>query len=97
MLHCQKHLFDLDADVHYINGAYMSPISRAVVAAGLAAVVRKSKPYNVSSDDFFTEVAHLKTLFAKIVHAKEPNRVSIIPSVSYGIASVAKNLKAQKG
>ena len=97
MLSCQKHLFDLDADVHYINGAYMSPISRAVEAAGLAAVVRKSKPYNVSPDDFFTEVAHLKTLFAKIVHAKEPNRVSIIPSVSYGIATVAKNLKAQKG
>ena len=97
MLSCQKHLFDLDADVHYINGAYMSPISRAVEAAGLAAVVRKSKPYNVSSDDFFTEVAHLKTLFAKIVHAKEPNRVSIIPSVSYGIATVAKNLKTQKG
>jgi selenocysteine lyase/cysteine desulfurase len=97
MFSCQKHLFDLDSDVHYINGAYMSPISKAVEAAGLAAVIRKSKPYNVAPDDFFTEVAHLKTLFAKIINAKEANRVSIIPAVSYGIATVAKNLKTHSG
>lgn len=75
----------------------MSPMSKAVEAAGLAAVSLKTKPYNVSSDDFFTNVEHLKTLFAKIIHAHEPKRVAIIPAASYGIATVAKNLKTQRG
>ena len=97
MLSCQKHLFDLDSDVHYINGAYMSPMSKAVEAAGLAAISLKTKPYNVSPDDFFTNVEHLKTLFAKIIHAHAPKRIAIIPAASYGIATVAKNLKTQGG
>ena len=40
MLNCQKHLFNIDADVHYINGAYMSPISKAVAEAGATATLR---------------------------------------------------------
>ncbi len=97
MLTCQKHLFNLDADVHYINGAYMSPISKAVAEVGAAAANRKMQPYNIPSTEFFTGVEHLKTLFAKIIHCEEHKRVAIIPSVSYGIATVAKNIKAQKG
>lgn len=97
MLNCQKHLFNLDSEVHYINGAYMSPISKAVAEAGVAAVKRKLQPYNISADDFFTNAEHLKALFSKIIHAHEPKRIAIIPSVSYGIATVAKNIKAQKG
>ena len=97
MLSCKKHLFDLDSDIHYINGAYMSPMSKAVEAAGLAAISLKTKPYNVSPDDFFTNVEHLKTLFAKIIHAHAPKRIAIIPAASYGIATVAKNLKTQGG
>ena len=97
MLTSQKHLFNLDSDVHYINGAYMSPISKAVAEAGAAAAMRKMRPYTISPDDFFSGVVHLKSLFAKIIHADEPKRVAIIPSVSYGMATIAKNLKVQKG
>ena len=97
MISCQKHLFNLDTDVHYINGAYMSPISSIVENAGIAAVSRKAKPYNVSAADFFTEAEYLKTLFAKIAHVAEPKRVALIPSVSYGMATIAKNLKTHKG
>ena len=96
MISCQKHLFNLDTDVHYINGAYMSPISSIVENAGIAAVSRKAKPYNVSAADFFTEAEYLKTLFAKIAHVAEPKRVALIPSVSYGMATIAKNLKTHK-
>jgi selenocysteine lyase/cysteine desulfurase len=97
MLSCQKHLFDLEADVHYINGAYMSPISKAVAEAGAAAANRKMRPYNISPADFFNDVEKLKGLFAKIINAHEPQRVAIIPSASYGIATVAKNVKVRKG
>ena len=96
MLNCQKHLFNIDADVHYINGAYMSPISKAVAEAGAAAAMRKMRPYTISPNEFFSDVDRLKVLFSKIIHAQEPKRVAIIPSVSYGTATVAKNLKVQK-
>ncbi len=97
MLNCQKHLFNIDADVHYINGAYMSPISKAVAEAGAAAAMRKMRPYTISPNEFFSDVDRLKVLFSKIIKANEPKRVAIIPSVSYGMATVAKNVKVQKG
>ena len=97
MLTSQKHLFNLDSDVHYINGAYMSPISKAVAEAGAAAAMRKMRPYTISPDDFFNPVERLKVLFSKIIRADEPKRVAIIPSVSYGMATIAKNLKVKKG
>ena len=93
---CQKSLFNLDADVHYINGAYMSPISKAVAETGAVAAMRKMRPYNIPPHDFFSDADRLKVLFAKIIHADEPKRVAIIPSVSYGMATIAKNLKVQK-
>lgn len=93
---CQKSLFNLDTDVHYINGAYMSPISKAVAETGAVAAMRKMRPYNIPPHDFFSDADRLKVLFAKIIHADEPKRVAIIPSVSYGMATIAKNLKVQK-
>ena len=94
---CQKHLFDLEPDVHYLNCAYMSPISKATAAAGVEGVNRKMRPYSITPNDFFTDVEHLKTLFAKLVNAEHRDRIALIPSVSYGIAVVSKNLKTHKG
>jgi selenocysteine lyase/cysteine desulfurase len=96
-MHAQKHLFDLDPTQHYINGSYMSPISKRVAAAGVAGVMRKMKPNEVSPTDFFTDVERLKVLFAQLVNAEHPHRVTLIPSVSYGTATVAQNLKVKKG
>jgi selenocysteine lyase/cysteine desulfurase len=97
MLTCQKHLFSLDADVHYINCAYMSPLMHSVEEAGYEGVRRKVKPYNVSPQDFFDDVEILRGLFAQLVNAKHAQQVAIIPSVSYGMAAVANNLKAERG
>jgi selenocysteine lyase/cysteine desulfurase len=97
MLTCQKHLFSLDADVHYINCAYMSPLMRSVEEAGYEGVRRKVKPYNISPSDFFGNTEILRGLFAKLVNAQHAQQVAIIPAVSYGMAAVANNLKAQKG
>jgi selenocysteine lyase/cysteine desulfurase len=97
MMNCKKHLFDLDDSKHYINGAYMSPISKATEAAGLRAVSRKTKPYQIAPSDFFTDILQLKALFAQIIGCQVPERIALIPSVSYGMATVAQNLKARKG
>jgi selenocysteine lyase/cysteine desulfurase len=97
MLTCQKHLFSLEPDFHYINGAYMSPLMRTVEEAGYAGVKSKVRPYQVAPSDFFTDTEILRGLFAQLVNAELPKRVAIIPSASYGIATVAKNIKVKKG
>jgi selenocysteine lyase/cysteine desulfurase len=97
MLTCQKHLFSLEPDVHYINSAYMSPLLKSVEEAGYDGVKRKVRPYRLTDKDFFTEPEILRGLFAQLVNAEQKERIAIIPSVSYGIATVAKNLKVKRG
>ncbi|MFV1988615.1 MAG: aminotransferase class V-fold PLP-dependent enzyme [Gemmatimonadota bacterium] len=94
-LPCQKHAFSLPAASHYINCAYMSPLSRRVEAAGITGVQRKVVPADIRAEDFFTEVDQARDLFARLIGVPETDvgadRVAIIPSVSYGLASVARN------
>jgi selenocysteine lyase/cysteine desulfurase len=97
MLTCQKHLFSLEPDVHYINCAYMSPLMHAVEEAGYAGVRKKVRPYRMTDKDFFTDPEILRGLFAQLVRAEHPQRIAIIPSASYGIATVAKNLTVKRG
>ena len=44
MLTCQRSLFQIPDDEHYLNCAYMSPISLAVEAAGVAGVGPQAVP-----------------------------------------------------
>ena len=97
MLDCQKALFSLPPDVHYLNAATMSPNLRAVEAAGIEGIWTKSQPYQVTQETFFDVVEPVKPLFAQLLNAPDPQRVALIPSVSYGMATVAKNLKAKPG
>jgi selenocysteine lyase/cysteine desulfurase len=73
----------------------MSPLSRRVQEAGIAGVRRKAVPFEISQADFFTEVDMVRQLFARLVAPASAgvsaDRIAIVPSVSYGIASVAKN------
>ena len=95
-LSCQKDLFSLPPDIHYLNCAYMSPLSKRVEAAGIAGVLRKSNPTGVDPSDFFTESNEVRALFARLVNAPA-ERIAFIPAASYGIATAAKNLKGEKG
>ena len=88
----QKHLFDLDKEVTYINGAFMSPSLKSIAEIGKQQVDAKLKPYQITGPDFFTTVAEVKKEFSTLIHANDPSRVAIIPSVSYGLANVAKNI-----
>lgn len=97
MLSCQKHLFTLDPDVHYLNGAYMSPLLKSVEEAGIRGLLRKRSPNRIAARDFFEDGETLRSLFARLVNAPEADEVALLPSASYGMAIVAKNLKAEKG
>src|SRR5690606_1531074 len=54
-------------------------------------------PAEIDPDDFFSIVETLRAEFARLIGAQDPERVAIIPSVSYGLATVARNVRITKG
>lgn len=97
MLTCQRHLFSLPDDVSYLNCAYMGPLPESVELAGYQGIARKTLPYEISRADFFEPVAELRRLFARLILLDNPEQVAVVPSVSYGIANVVKNVKIAPG
>ena len=97
MLPCQKPLFSLPDDEHYLNCAYMSPISKRVEAAGVQGLARKRVPSRLSPPDFFTETDRARELFARLVNVSDPRRIAVIPAASYGLAVAARNLPLSTG
>ncbi|MGV8814095.1 MAG: aminotransferase class V-fold PLP-dependent enzyme [Gelidibacter sp.] len=93
----QKQLFDIPDDICYLNTASLSPSFKAVETAGIEAVLEKSRPYLIPPSDFFEPVIELKKRFAQIIETNEYERITTIPSVSYGIATVANNIKLNPG
>ncbi len=97
MLSCQKSRFALPDDEHYLNCAYMSPLSTVVEAAGVAGVARKRVPSRLTPADFFTEAMRARERFAQLINAPDPSRIAIIPAASYGLAIAARNLPVAAG
>jgi len=97
MISCQKSLFNLPPDLHYLNCAYMSPLPAIVEEAGIEAIRAKRDPSLIAPHDFFETVARVKSQFAELIHADSADSISLIPSVSYGIAIAARNLEVERG
>lgn len=97
MLSCQKSAFSLDPAVHYLNCAYMSPMAMRVEEAGIAAIRRKRSPAQITPDDFFETPARVKKNFSRLIHAPDAGQVALFPSVSYGIATAARNTVTRPG
>jgi selenocysteine lyase/cysteine desulfurase len=90
----QKHLFSLEDHLHYLNCATMSPLLKSVEEVGFEGIRRKSQPYNITQETFFETTKPVKEQFASLINCPDPERIALSPSVSYGMATVAKNLKA---
>jgi len=90
---CRRSDFTLPPDEHYLNCAYMSPLPKEVERAGLEGLRRKRWPAAIGPDDFFEDLHSCRSAFAELIGASEPSRVSVIPSVSYGVATVAQNVR----
>ncbi len=91
-----KALFSLPDDVIYLNNASFSPAFKSVEEAGITTIKRKNRPDLYKASDLFEPVNELKSLFAKIIDVEDVNRVVTAPSVSYGLANVANNIKLKK-
>lgn len=93
----RKGEFSLPPDHHYLNCAYMSPLSRRVQRAGEAGILRAAVPADIRSEDFFSGCDRVRELFARLINAPDPWRIAIIPSVSYGLSAVARNTPVERG
>jgi selenocysteine lyase/cysteine desulfurase len=96
-MECQKELFTLNPEVTFLNCAYMSPQLKKVTAEGMTAIVKKEDPTRISPADFFEPTERLRSIFAAIIDVEDPNRIITIPSVSYGMAIVARNIALHAG
>lgn len=91
-MHCQKHLFSLPEDHHYLNCAYFSPLLKSVEEAGIEGIKLKRTPWKVRPNHFFEESDRLRSLFARLINAPDSEQIAILPSASYGLSTVARNL-----
>ncbi|GAA4449746.1 aminotransferase class V-fold PLP-dependent enzyme [Nibrella saemangeumensis] len=94
---CQKDSFSLPKGVYYLNCATRAPISKAVEQAGYDAIRQQTNPLNLKPDDFFTGAVQVRESFSRLINNPDPDRIAIIPAVSYGMAVVARNLHRKPG
>lgn len=90
--------FQLPADIHYLNCAYMSPMPLRVEEAGIRGIMRKRNPVAGlgTLDDFFAEIPKAKQLFGGLINAPA-SHIAIIPSASYGLQTVMSNIAPTQG
>jgi selenocysteine lyase/cysteine desulfurase len=91
LLASQRHLFDIPDDVAFLNCAYMSPLPKASVAAGVGGLARKVRPWTITPDDFFSVSEAVRARFAALINATADD-VAFQPAVSYGMAQAAANI-----
>ena len=95
-MNCQKHLFQMPAGIHYLNCAYMSPLLKSVEEKGVEGMRLKRNPISIKPPDFFTGAVGVRQKFARMVQC-DPAQVAIMPSVSYGMNSVIRNIPCSPG
>ncbi len=93
---CQRDRFAIPADVHYLNCAYMSPLSHRVSAAIAEGAGRKEAPWEYRPADFFSICEDFRGRAARLTGAGA-DTIAIVPSVSYGLAVAARNLPFGSG
>ena len=92
MLGNQKSLFSLPEGLHYLNCASKAPLLNEAQALGVAGLQRQIAPLSLGPDEYARESEDLRRAVAGLINAS-PDQIAIIPSVSYGVAIAAHNLR----
>lgn len=93
----QTQQFSLPDGLHYLNCATRAPLSKAAEQAGHDAIRRDTNPFGLRPDDFFSGAVRVRAMFSELINNPDPDRIAVVPSVSYGMAVVARNLAAKPG
>ena len=92
-----RSLFRIPPGWHYLNCAYMAPLARPVEAAGIAALRRQRIPWQIGPESFFQPAEQVRERFARLIGLANPDRVAVLPSVSYGMAILTRNVPLGRG
>jgi len=93
---CQRARFAIPLEVHYLNCAYMAPLSHAVIAAMDEGARAKASPWRYRPADFFTVAEHFRERAARLAGVSA-ECIAIVPSASYGLAVAAANVPLARG
>jgi selenocysteine lyase/cysteine desulfurase len=74
----------------------MSPLMKPALEAGVVGLARKSHPWELTPDKFFTGSDEFRATAAQLIGCSA-DCIAIVPSASYGIATAARNLPVKKG
>jgi selenocysteine lyase/cysteine desulfurase len=74
----------------------MAPLSTDVAEAGVAAIRAGQTPFRLGVDDFFAGCDVVRARFADLIGLSAPERVAVIPAVSYGTAIIARNTRLER-
>jgi selenocysteine lyase/cysteine desulfurase len=96
MLPSQRALFDIPADVAYLNAAAWSPLPRATQEAAREAVARKGQPWKIGPDFADRQHERARAAAAALIGA-DARDVALVSSVGYGVAIAGKVLKIERG
>src|SRR5438445_6708656 len=96
MLSSQRTLFDIPADVAYLNAAGWSPLPRATQDAARAAVSRKGQPWKLGPDFADKQHERARAAAAALIGA-DARDVALVSSVGYGVAIAGKVLPVARG
>lgn len=96
MLACQRALFDMPREVCYLNAASWSPLPLAVQEAGRAAIANKGQPWKLAPDFQSMQYERARKAAAALIGA-DPNDVTLISSVGYGVATAGKIMTIPRG
>ena len=92
----QKELFQIPDDVTFLNCANMSPLLKSVNEAGIHSLNKRNRPWTMDNYEWFGAPEHLRELFGVLINS-DKEHIALIPSVSYGMAIAAKNIKLKAG
>jgi len=98
-LTCQKDAFSLPTDIHYLNCATRGPFSRVVEQAGIEAIRLQTNPFSLTAAHFFEQPNRVRQLFSGLINNRsaDADRIAVVPSVSYAMGVVARNLHRKPG
>jgi selenocysteine lyase/cysteine desulfurase len=89
-------MFAIPDSITYLNCASLGPRLNAVKEAGHATIERMATPWKVLTPDWFADARALRASFASLIGAPA-DCVALVPAVSYGIATAARNLPVAAG
>jgi len=96
MLSSQRALFDIPADVCFLNAASYSPLPLKTLEAGRRAVGRKGRPWELDAAFASEQYERTRKAAARLINA-DPFDVALVSSISYGVATAAKILTVPAG